>query len=146
MKIKKITLERHPGIGDIALSFSDEAGTPFNVVVLAGGNGTGKTAILDAIQKTFEGHLGGNFGVVTIDFSADADDLARMALAPLGPTVLEGPFTHFHYATILKIQVIGLHFHSVGSCHKGAMENRHQFPCWIPNGAMSFAHFSAKRT
>jgi len=45
MKMKSIRLENHPGIGDVYLSFCDNLGDPFNVVVLAGGNGTGKTAV-----------------------------------------------------------------------------------------------------
>jgi predicted ATPase len=95
MKIKNIKLENHPGIGDLTLSFCDNTGAPFNIVVLAGESGTGKTAVLDAIQRTFEGKLGGKFGVVTIEFTADPEDLARLAFTYNGPKVFGGPVSEF---------------------------------------------------
>lgn len=54
MLIERFRLTGHPGIGDMALDFRDASGAPAPVVVLAGANGTGKTAILEAIQRVFE--------------------------------------------------------------------------------------------
>ncbi len=95
MKIKSISIKNHPGIGDLDLSFCDDQDVPFNVIVLAGISGTGKTAVLEAIHRTFEGTLGGKFGIVTIEFLADASDLARMALTRDGPKSFSTPVTEF---------------------------------------------------
>jgi predicted ATPase len=95
MKIKNIKLEGHPGIGDLNLSFSDDLGAPFNTVVLAGVSGTGKTAVLEAIQRTLEGQLGGNFGTVTIEFTANENDLTRIAHTDNGPKTFGGPTNEF---------------------------------------------------
>lgn len=95
MRIQSVELEGHPGVGDLELSFCDPQGVPFNLVVLAGVSGTGKTAVIEAIQRTFEGQLGGRFGTVTIKFIANAEDLARMALANGGPKEFGGPVTEF---------------------------------------------------
>lgn len=82
MRIKRVEINGHPGIGDVVLSFTDPAGSSYPLIVLAGGNGTGKTAILDAIQKTFEGGLGAQIGEISLELECDPADLERLT-APL---------------------------------------------------------------
>lgn len=82
MRIKQLEIIGHPGIGDVVLSFMDPVGSSYPLIVLAGGNGTGKTAILDAVQKTFEGNLGAQIGQVCLELECEPSDLARLA----GPT------------------------------------------------------------
>lgn len=55
MLVKSLQIRDHPGIGDLDLDFTDAKGNPFRTVVLAGGNGTGKTAILEILHGFMEG-------------------------------------------------------------------------------------------
>lgn len=84
MRIKRLEIIGHPGIGDVVLSFTDIAGSSYPLIVLAGGNGTGKTAILDAIQKTFEGILGTQIGQVSLDLECEPADLSRLTAPTTG--------------------------------------------------------------
>lgn len=52
--IKRLVLRDHPILGDLELDFADSAGAPFPSIVLAGGNGCGKTVLLEAIHSIFE--------------------------------------------------------------------------------------------
>jgi predicted ATPase len=54
MRITRVKLKDHPGVGTLDISFCDEEGNAFDTVILAGENGTGKTAILDAIRRLME--------------------------------------------------------------------------------------------
>ena len=72
MLIKRVVLNGHPGVGDVDISFCDDNGSPYRTVVLAGGNGTGKTAILEAIQTTLEARHYANIG--TIHLHVDFED------------------------------------------------------------------------
>ncbi len=54
MLIERFRLKGHPGLGDVELDFCDPSGNPAPIVILAGSNGTGKTAVLDAVQRVFE--------------------------------------------------------------------------------------------
>lgn len=49
MRIRKITLENHPILGNLHLDFTDENGESVDTIILAGENGTGKTSILDLL-------------------------------------------------------------------------------------------------
>ncbi|MBZ5761782.1 AAA family ATPase [Rhizobium sp. VS19-DR104.2] len=89
MKIKSVELIGHPGIGNLFVSFVDDDSNTFNTVVLAGENGTGKTALLDAIQNVMEGNLGGDIGVIKLELHFDDDDRAALSLSdPLLPSLL----------------------------------------------------------
>ncbi len=49
--IKSIKWNNYKVLGDLCLDFSKEDGTPFQYIVIAGENGTGKTTILDSISS-----------------------------------------------------------------------------------------------
>ncbi|MGG2093982.1 ATP-binding protein [Bacillus sp. S13(2024)] len=49
MKIKSINLENNPILGDFTVNFCDTNGVPFNTILLAGENGTGKSTLLNII-------------------------------------------------------------------------------------------------
>ena len=49
MKIRKINWKNHPIFGTFELSFLDESSKPYNTIVIAGENGTGKTTILETL-------------------------------------------------------------------------------------------------
>ena len=49
MKIRKINWKNHPIFGTFELSFLDESSKPYNTIVIAGENGTGKTTILEIL-------------------------------------------------------------------------------------------------
>lgn len=51
MRIARLRLKNHPGIGDIDVDFRDSDGKAARLVVIAGENGTGKTAILQSIYQ-----------------------------------------------------------------------------------------------
>lgn len=51
MKIKKVKWKNHPILGDLELDFVNSAsGIPFDTILFAGENGTGKTTILESIS------------------------------------------------------------------------------------------------
>lgn len=51
MKIKKVKWQSHPILGNLELDFCDpNTGEPFNNIIIAGENGTGKTTILETIS------------------------------------------------------------------------------------------------
>lgn len=49
MRVAGIEIKNHPGIGSLTLDFRDAEGRAPRFIVLAGGNGCGKTAVLEAI-------------------------------------------------------------------------------------------------
>lgn len=49
MRVSRLRIEGHPGIGNIDIDFRDASGAAARIVVIAGENGTGKTAVLQAI-------------------------------------------------------------------------------------------------
>jgi ABC-type cobalamin/Fe3+-siderophores transport system ATPase subunit len=78
MLIKSIKLRNNPALGDIDLDLHDGSGNVFRTVVLAGGNGVGKTAILDAIQAAFELQLGASIGDVYLTIMLEPDEVRRL--------------------------------------------------------------------
>lgn len=82
MKIVRVKLTNHPGIGDIDLDLTDNGSVP-QVVVLAGGNGCGKTAILEAIQFTFES-IGHPLDIGTIEIQLELTQLEIARLNAMG--------------------------------------------------------------
>lgn len=59
MRIARLEIRNHPGIGDLDLNFLKADGTIPRLVVLAGENGCGKTAILNAIHTLLDNRPGG---------------------------------------------------------------------------------------
>ncbi|MCL1701191.1 AAA family ATPase [Lysinibacillus sp. Bpr_S20] len=51
MKIKSINIVNNPILGNLNLNFCDTNGMPFNTILLAGENGTGKSTILNIIYN-----------------------------------------------------------------------------------------------
>jgi predicted ATPase len=52
MKIKKVKWSNHPVLGDLEIDFTNTStGKPFDTIVFAGENGSGKTTILGAISE-----------------------------------------------------------------------------------------------
>ncbi len=51
LKIKRITFQAHPVLGDLSLDFSGMNGSAVDTIIFAGENGTGKSTILNAIYK-----------------------------------------------------------------------------------------------
>lgn len=49
MKIKSLTFQNHPILGNLNLNFCDPKGRPVDTIILAGANGTGKTTILNTL-------------------------------------------------------------------------------------------------
>lgn len=79
MKITRIKIANHPGIGTIDLCLSGQAGSS-DVIVIAGGNGCGKTAILEMLQTAFEGRTDGpELGTVEIVFEPSREEIARIS-------------------------------------------------------------------
>ena len=79
MLIKRVELKNHPGIGNIDVDFCDDEGKAYRSVVLAGGNGTGKTAVLEAIQTVLEGRIGARIGTVALHLSFEDRDLPALS-------------------------------------------------------------------
>ncbi len=51
MRVVSVKITGHPGFGDLYVDFSSSDGRTSKFVVIAGENGTGKSAILDCIFK-----------------------------------------------------------------------------------------------
>ena len=57
MKIKKVKWKSHPILGDLELDFTNsDTGEPFDNILFAGENGTGKTTILETINRFLNGY------------------------------------------------------------------------------------------
>lgn len=50
-KIRKITFQGNPVLGDLSIDFCDKAGKAADTVIIAGENGTGKSTILNELYK-----------------------------------------------------------------------------------------------
>ena len=48
--ITKLKWKDHPILGNLELNFTNSSGKPYNTIVLAGENGTGKTTILETLS------------------------------------------------------------------------------------------------
>lgn len=76
MKIANISLHNHPGVGSLSVNFRDGDGNVASVAVLAGGNGCGKTAILEAVQLAFETNGGAfDLGIIEIELELNAKEV-----------------------------------------------------------------------
>lgn len=91
LKIRSIRLEDHPGIGNLTVSFLDEDGNPYSVVVLAGANGTGKTALLEAVYSAMNFEQGPSIGIVHLEIQFTPDEIVNLQIqAPA--LVMRAPF------------------------------------------------------
>ncbi len=50
-KIRKITFDNHPSLGNLSLDFCGKDGKTVDTVILAGENGTGKSTIIEALYR-----------------------------------------------------------------------------------------------
>lgn len=80
MKIKEVRFENHPVLGNLTLDFTDPAtGSPAHTVVLAGGNGCGKTLVLNEIYTTLgEITLDKNNGKISIVLELDENNVGEL--------------------------------------------------------------------
>ena len=56
MKIAKIKWKGHPILGDLELDFTNKKGIPYDTIIFAGENGTGKTTVLTSISDFLNGY------------------------------------------------------------------------------------------
>jgi len=56
MRVSRLQIKTHPGIGDLGVDFRDASGKAAKIIVIAGENGTGKTAILKVIYALLTGN------------------------------------------------------------------------------------------
>ena len=56
MKIAKIKWKEHPILGDLELDFTNKEGVPYDTIIFAGENGTGKTTVLTSISDFLNGY------------------------------------------------------------------------------------------
>ena len=56
MKIAKIKWTEHPILGDLELDFTNKEGVPYDTIIFAGENGTGKTTVLTSISDFLDGY------------------------------------------------------------------------------------------
>lgn len=56
MKIAKIKWKKHPILGDLELDFTNKKGVPYDTIIFAGENGTGKTTVLTSISDFLNGY------------------------------------------------------------------------------------------
>ena len=49
--IKTVKWKDHPSLGNLELNFCKDDGTPYNTIILAGENGTGKTTVLETLSE-----------------------------------------------------------------------------------------------
>ncbi len=77
MKINKVKWKDHPILADLELDFNNSStGVPFETILFAGENGTGKTTILDTISTFLDG---GSFEFFEfIDYTAQGKQLRAM--------------------------------------------------------------------
>jgi predicted ATP-binding protein involved in virulence len=71
--IKKIKWRNYKSLGNLELDFTDSNGKPYNTIILAGENGSGKTTVLDTLFEflnlgTFSPFEYIDYNVVNTDF------------------------------------------------------------------------------
>lgn len=81
VRIRRIELRGHPGVGDLSVSFLGEDNTAYDLVVVAGGNGSGKSAILEAIHAAMSGDSGHALGVISLEIDLTPHEID--ALRPI---------------------------------------------------------------
>src|SRR4051794_11823455 len=74
---------QHPVLGDLDLDFTDDLGSPFPTVIFAGGNGCGKTVLLETIHRIFEWNPSPAVGNFDIEIILDANNLEQLRLSKL---------------------------------------------------------------
>ena len=73
--ITEIKWNNHPVLGNLELNFTKPDGTPYNTIVIAGENGTGKTTIVSSIIDLYK-------KVNKLTYESLTEDV--MLLAPTG--------------------------------------------------------------
>jgi predicted ATPase len=78
--ILKLKLENHPGIGDLEIDFTGGNNSPFPVIVIAGANGTGKSAIFEAIFQTLSFNVPQHkIGIISLTVLLSATEKSALA-------------------------------------------------------------------
>lgn len=77
MQLLNLSLQDHPGVGNLSITFTDEQENPYPVIVIAGSNGTGKSAIFEAIFTSlgFEPQAT-NLGIITLRMLFDDEEMS----------------------------------------------------------------------
>jgi predicted ATPase len=99
VKIRRISTTNHPVFGNIEIDFTRH-GRPVDTILLAGENGTGKTALLEMIYSFLTFELDSVQRNETRDFDIDIadDEIARVKSSPGVPPALELRHRlHFHF-------------------------------------------------
>ncbi|MGF6253761.1 AAA family ATPase [Ensifer sp. LBL] len=78
MKVRRVELQEHPGVGNLSVSFLADDDTPFEVVVIAGGNGSGKSTLLEAIHACMQGQLGHQIGIIRLELELSEVERQRL--------------------------------------------------------------------
>lgn len=82
MHLLSLNLQDHPGIGNLSITLTDEQENPYPVIVIAGSNGTGKSAIFEAIFNTLNfGPRAAHLGIVTLRMRLDDEEMRAFRLA-----------------------------------------------------------------
>ncbi|MBY5530206.1 ATP-binding protein [Rhizobium leguminosarum bv. viciae] len=85
MLIRSVHFSQHPVLGELKLDFCDDTGVPFETIIFAGGNGTGKTAILNAVHQVFTWNSAKNIGKVELEIELDITNRSALeAIVPNG--------------------------------------------------------------
>lgn len=82
--IKKIKWRNYKSLGNLELDFTDSNGKPYNTIILAGENGSGKTTVLDTLFEflnlgTFSPFEYIDYNVVNTDFKLTQSDDTNVA-------------------------------------------------------------------
>ena len=88
--IKTVKWKDHPSLGNLELKFCKDDGTPYNTIILAGENGTGKTTVLETLSEFL--NLGSCHVFDYIEYNID-DEVYR--ISPIEPNYLSGYHTRF---------------------------------------------------
>lgn len=76
MLIRKIKIKDSIEVGDVELDFCDENANPYRTIIIAGGNGTGKTLILERIYGIISGNNMDSYsGEFTLEFEFAEEDI-----------------------------------------------------------------------
>lgn len=82
MRIRRVELLGHPGVGDLSVSFLADDNTPYDLIVMAGGNGAGKSAILEAIHSAMSARTQQRIGTVTLEIDLTPEEITVLNTIP----------------------------------------------------------------
>jgi predicted ATPase len=98
MIIQRVEISGHPGLGTLMIDLLDTNGGEFDSIIIAGGNGTGKSTILELIQRAIEGGLGGdNVGKISLTIRLNDKERAILDSAGSGLACDQRGIIEFSY-------------------------------------------------